>query len=103
MDVPSPVLVDPARENPRMRFITSLTLRTQQGFVLEGFTTDVSFGGAFLHTTSPAQGIKVGDDGVAAITVREGDREFQMIFPCQVARVTDRGIGLNFDDPEEES
>jgi hypothetical protein len=92
---------DPPRINPRLRFVTTLVLQTDAGQVVEGHTTDVSLGGAFLHTDGVPSGVVVGEQGVAAVTVSKGDSELQMVFPCTIARITPAGIGLNFDEPEE--
>ncbi|MBF0310071.1 MAG: PilZ domain-containing protein [Magnetococcales bacterium] len=92
----------PARHAERIRFITNLTFRGDDGLVVEGHTTDVSLSGAFLFTDVIPPAAKVGQGGIVEVLVREGEREFNMTFPCSIARVTERGLGLFFDQQEEE-
>ncbi|MBF0153096.1 MAG: PilZ domain-containing protein [Magnetococcales bacterium] len=95
LDSPS----EPARLNERIRFITDLTLRTDGGITVVGYTKDVSLSGAFLFTELPVTGVSQGESGVAAVTVQEGEHEYNMVFPCIVARITPQGVGLHFDEP----
>ncbi|MBF0159680.1 MAG: PilZ domain-containing protein [Magnetococcales bacterium] len=88
------------RNDPRIRFVTGIVLRTQDNLVIEGHTSDVSLSGAFLQTSGSHYDITPGEKGVAAVTVQEQEHEYTMVFPCTVARVTRDGIGLNFDDDE---
>ncbi|MBF0425189.1 MAG: PilZ domain-containing protein [Magnetococcales bacterium] len=92
---------EPSRLNERIRFITDLTLRTDSGVTVVGYTRDVSLSGAFLHTETPLVGVAQGESGVAAVTVQEGDHQYNMAFPCVVARITPEGVGLHFDEPDE--
>ncbi|OSM05062.1 PilZ domain-containing protein [Magnetofaba australis] len=94
--------IDAARQSDRIRFITRLVFHSAQGLRIEGQSNDVSLSGAFLKTPGKAQNIDEGESGVAQITVREGDSEVTMSFPCRVARVTEAGVGLHFDVESEE-
>ncbi|MBF0135110.1 MAG: PilZ domain-containing protein [Magnetococcales bacterium] len=93
---------EPSRLNERIRFITDLTLRTDGGVTIIGYTKDVSLSGAFLYTEASLEGITQGESGVAAVTVQEGEHQYNMVFPCIVARVTPQGLGLHFDEPDAE-
>ncbi|MBF0176116.1 MAG: PilZ domain-containing protein [Magnetococcales bacterium] len=98
-----PTESEPSRLNERFRFVTDLTLHTDGGVTIIGYTRDVSLSGAFLFTDAPLTGITQGESGVAAITVQEGEHQYNMAFPCVVARVTPQGVGLHFDEPDDRS
>ncbi|MBF0369767.1 MAG: PilZ domain-containing protein [Magnetococcales bacterium] len=87
------------RSEDRMPYITALEFHADNGTIYQGHTTDVSLGGAFLHTDGRPQNLQSGDGGVAQIKLKkkEQEEEFDVSFPCFVARVTDAGLGLNFD------
>lgn len=89
------------RLEERHRYETPLTFRSYGGVIFHGVTTDVSLSGAFLHIGAKPLGVKVGDEGVVVIHIKNEDNEFEMTFTCAVARVTETGLGLNFDLAEE--
>lgn len=101
-ETPDAATVDSAtRREDRITFVTELFLETNRGVTLSGHTTDVSLSGAFLFTGYRPDTIQEGDTGVVTATVRgKDDRMFDMAFPCVVARVTERGVGLHFDEQE---
>ncbi|MEG3638882.1 PilZ domain-containing protein [Magnetococcus sp. PR-3] len=92
------------RQEERKPFVTELIFHAEDGTIYTGQTTDVSLSGAFLHTQLP-EGTKLahGDEGVVEVTLDQGGRSYTMSFPCRVARITPAGIGLFFDEVDEES
>ncbi|MBF0285277.1 MAG: PilZ domain-containing protein [Magnetococcales bacterium] len=90
------------RREERFQYTTQLSYRGDNGVTCHGHTRDVSLSGAFLFSDDPPEGVVPGDTGVAAVVVRERDREMNMAFPCTVARVTTQGLGLTFDEVEAE-
>ncbi|MBF0127484.1 MAG: PilZ domain-containing protein [Magnetococcales bacterium] len=88
---------DRPRAEARIPFHTRMRLEITLGEVIEGFTADVSMSGAFMETTMPTGACQVGDKGVVFLEMREGATSYEVSFPCQVARVNVRGIGLDFE------
>ncbi|MBF0620521.1 MAG: PilZ domain-containing protein [Magnetococcales bacterium] len=92
------------REDERFSYITQLHfIADKDSSEITGRTADVSMSGAFMLTTHPPKGIDVGDGGVVDVTMKENGKEVQMAFHCQVARVTNDGLGLTFDEEDDEA
>ncbi|MEO5378051.1 MAG: PilZ domain-containing protein [Magnetococcus sp. DMHC-6] len=91
------------RGESRIPYMTELEFQADHGAIFHGHTSDVSYSGAFLNTQQEPLNIQVGDVGVAAITITEANkRSYNVSFPCIVARVTPKGLGLNFESMEPE-
>ncbi len=84
----------------RLPFVTQIVLELDHDRVIHGTTADVSMSGAFLKTEASTIGVNPGEEGVATVTVEREGNEYTMAFPCTVMRVTDVGIGLDFDEME---
>ncbi len=83
----------PVRRNwERLEYRTDMVLVLDDGRTIEGKTADVSLGGVFLQTTDPVTDIKMGDRG----ELRLAPDDVESVFPCQVVRVAEYGLGLNF-------
>ncbi|ABK44428.1 type IV pilus assembly PilZ [Magnetococcus marinus MC-1] len=94
---------DVARQEERKPFVTELIFYASDGTVYTGHTTDVSLSGAFLHTQLPEHAkLSSGDEGVVELTLEKAGNRYTMSFPCKVARITPAGIGLFFDEVDEE-
>jgi hypothetical protein len=85
------------RTEARIPFHTKMRLEIALGVVIEGYTIDVSMSGAFMGTDLPTQECQIGDKGVVFLTMKEGNSTYEVSFPCQVARINPRGIGLDFE------
>ncbi|MBF0179452.1 MAG: PilZ domain-containing protein [Magnetococcales bacterium] len=97
---PPPVRPDRPRAEARIPFHTRMRLEIALGEVIEGFTVDVSMSGAFMETDTSASPCAVGDKGVVFLEMKEGNATYEVSFPCQVARVNVRGIGLDFESAQ---
>ncbi|MBF0435779.1 MAG: response regulator [Magnetococcales bacterium] len=76
----------------RQEYQTGMTLELNSGIVISGYTLDVSLGGVFLLTDTPLTHISLGDKGTIHIKIAQ----LNLAFPCVVARINPRGIGVNF-------
>ncbi|MEO5366496.1 MAG: PilZ domain-containing protein [Magnetococcus sp. WYHC-3] len=85
------------RQDERFRFVSHVRFLGDGGLIIQGRTSDVSLSGAFLEPDPPVTGLAPGLEGVLEVTLNENGQAVVMDFPCIVARVTPRGIGLNFD------
>lgn len=92
----------PTRREERIPYATRLTYTSDQGLVLHGYTTDVSLSGAYLHLEKYPDGVTVGDRGMVAVTLQRDGQQYEMSFACTVARINQLGMGLYFDDSDEE-
>jgi signal transduction histidine kinase len=80
----------------RHDYETGMVLRLGDGRSFEGHTLDVSLSGVFMFVSGTTDGLKIGDEGALRILPEDDD----LIFPCQVVRFTENGIGLNFIDQQ---
>ncbi|MBF0340729.1 MAG: PilZ domain-containing protein [Magnetococcales bacterium] len=88
------------RTETRFPFHTRMRLEVALGQSIEGLTADVSMSGAFMETTMSTGGVLVGDKAVVFLEMKEGGATYEVSFPCTVARVNPRGVGLDFEsDP----
>ncbi len=85
------------RTEARIPFHTKMRLEIALGETLEGHTLDVSMSGAFMELQVPPGACEVGDQGVVFLTMKEGESTYEVSFPCRIARINDRGIGLDFE------
>ncbi|GAB0057772.1 hypothetical protein SIID45300_02104 [Candidatus Magnetaquicoccaceae bacterium FCR-1] len=88
------------RAEARFPFHTRIRLEIALGQVYQGHTADVSMSGAFMETTQPTGEIVVGDKGVVFLEMHEEGSTYEVSFPCTVARINPRGIGLDFESEQ---
>lgn len=88
------------RAEARFPFHTKIRLEVALGESIQGFTADVSMSGAFMETDSPTDAVRVGDKGVVFLEMKEGGATYEVSFPCTVARINARGIGLDFESEQ---
>ncbi|MEO5346348.1 MAG: PilZ domain-containing protein [Magnetococcus sp. YQC-9] len=91
---------DPPRSEARFPFHTKIRLEIALGQVYHGHTADVSMSGAFMETSQPTDEIVIGDKGVVFLEMQEGGSSYEVSFPCSVARINPRGIGLDFESEQ---
>ncbi|MBF0614022.1 MAG: PilZ domain-containing protein [Magnetococcales bacterium] len=104
-DMPSPSLpsaggAERPRAEARFAFHTRIRLEVAVGESICGWTADVSMSGAFMETDTSNLAVQVGDKGVVFLEMREGGASYEVSFPCTVARVNARGIGLDFESEQ---
>ncbi|MBF0627669.1 MAG: PilZ domain-containing protein [Magnetococcales bacterium] len=85
------------RAEARFPFHTKIRLEVALGESITGFTADVSMSGAFMESDQPIAGVQIGDKGVVFLEMKEGGSTYEVSFPCTVARINPRGIGLDFE------
>lgn len=86
----------------RIPFNTVLRFESDDGcHVIKGTTSDVSMSGAFLNSGTLPPGIPEGLEGVVFLEMTKEGNTFEVSFHCVVARVTPRGLGLNFESEVE--
>ncbi|MBF0421987.1 MAG: PilZ domain-containing protein [Magnetococcales bacterium] len=86
----------------RIPFNTKLRFESDDSaFVIQGTTTDVSMSGAFLNSDHLPPGVQEGMEGVVFLEMSKGGNTFEVSFHCSVARVTPKGLGLNFENEVE--
>ncbi|MEO5333272.1 MAG: PilZ domain-containing protein [Magnetococcus sp. YQC-5] len=90
-------VADRPRGEARFPFHTRMRLEIALGQSLEGYTADVSMSGAFMEIDGPKDLCQVGDKGVVFLEMKKGEETYEVSFPCQVARINARGIGLDFE------
>ncbi|MBF0271351.1 MAG: PilZ domain-containing protein [Magnetococcales bacterium] len=88
------------RTEARFPFHTKIRLEVALGQSVSGFTADVSMSGAFMESDMPTDELRVGDKGVVFLEMKEGGSTYEVSFPCTVARINPRGVGLDFESEE---
>ncbi|MBF0147906.1 MAG: PilZ domain-containing protein [Magnetococcales bacterium] len=87
------------KRDDRIPFSTRLRFESDDGrHVINGTTSDVSMSGAFLSSDELPADIKEGMEGVVFVEMSKGGNTFEVSFHCTIARVTPRGLGLNFEN-----
>ena len=87
---------DRQRHWERQDYEIKLTLVLNNGDRISGRTLDVSLGGLFFKPDQDDHKILVGDKG----KLRVQPESENAIFPCQVVRVNEDGIGVSFQDKQ---
>lgn len=86
------------QRDDRIPFNTKLRFESDDGeYSVEGATSDVSMSGAFLNSETLPAGLKEGMEGVVFLEMSKDGNTFEVSFHCTIARVTARGMGLNFE------
>lgn len=86
----------------RIPFNTFLRFESDDGcHIIKGTTSDVSMSGAFLSSNALPPGISEGLEGVVFLEMTKEGNTFEVSFHCVVARVTSKGLGLNFESEVE--
>ncbi|MBF0436522.1 MAG: PilZ domain-containing protein [Magnetococcales bacterium] len=90
------------QRDDRIPFNTKLRFESDDGvYTIEGATSDVSMSGAFLNSETLPPSLKEGMEGVVFLEMSKEGNTFEVSFHCTIARVTPRGIGLNFESEVE--
>ena len=80
------------RKRERKAHRTKLILKLDNGTCIEGYSGNVSLSGLFLTPDQPVTGIESGMSGI----IQADPNPDNLSFSCQVARVSDHGIGIIF-------
>lgn len=84
------------RKWERMEYQTAMVFMLNDGRSIDGHIINVSLSGVFMLVPDSDDIPKIGDAGVLHILPKEDN----LVFPCQVVRVTQKGVGLNFNDKQ---
>lgn len=96
--ISQPQTKQPIQRDDRIPFSTNLRFESDDGcHVISGTTADVSMSGAFLSANEIDPTIKEGSEGVVFLEMTKEGKTFEVSFHCAVARITPRGMGLNFE------
>ncbi|MBF0110081.1 MAG: PilZ domain-containing protein [Magnetococcales bacterium] len=92
----------PVQRDDRIPFSTRLRFESDDGgYIIQGTTSDVSMSGAFLSTETLFPGLTEGMEGVVFVEMSKEGNTFEVSFHCTIARITPRGLGLNFESEME--
>ncbi len=91
---PSRPLSRRKRSSARQECRTEVALSLKTGHRFDGQMTNVSLGGGFLKIPATRRRIKIGD----RVELRFIPGQENLKFRCKVARVTDDGVGVQFED-----
>ncbi|HIJ82776.1 MAG TPA: PilZ domain-containing protein [Magnetococcales bacterium] len=90
------------QRDDRIPFSTRLRFECDDGqHIVHGTTSDVSMSGAFLNSDQLPSSLKEGMEGVVFLEMSKDGNTFEVSFHCTVARITPKGMGLNFENEVE--
>lgn len=90
------------RDAPRFPVRPVVSLALANGVVVRGHLVDMSVGGALLDTLDRPFGLVPGEEGRLGLLVPADSPEGAYQFPCEVVRVSQKGVALRFIPGERE-